>query len=599
MVIAFVNYVPAKGIFGSKWAGLDYFALMLNEMGQKAVKKTVQPIAIMLHFLSWDILGNSFITVFSMDGLVNSLHLIDGGYFTAGEAGRLYRFLAERSEGRTHIAGWFFSHAHQDHVGVFLNFMEEYGDKAAIDTLYYNFQPMELPAEENDSPCFSAGIFLKCGPPFAPKLWRRQAPRLTISAQQNIINTTRRWRAVFVYKMMIVEDELFVRIGLEHAADWSKYHIQLLPSATNGREALELYEKEHPQLILTDIRMPEMDGLELIAAIRAKDKNVKFIVLSCLEDFQTAKQAINLSISHYYNKSELDLEELTQYVSEIVRELDAAGVPEAVPEPAPGPEGATELAGFFLEGKPCGLDRLLAGYRKDGAAYVLARMDFEDAAEADFALVRSVLLEILDKQKAGHCLAVSPEQAALLYVLEDTVPERQIEQMETFRRHLELSMRSYFHIRAAITISAAFSDLGETGTRWEEVTCRAAKEVLDPLSAEQVSSRKVLDAVRYVQQNLDGDLSLTAVAGHVNFSPGYLSALFKRELDVSFSDFVINARIRRAKFLLTQSDEPLYSIAEQTGFHDASYLVKVFKRYAGMTPNDYRQHYDSFGRRKD
>ena len=56
---------------------------------------------------------------------------------------------------------------------------------------------------------------------------------------------------------------------------------------------------------------------------------------------------------------------------------------------------------------------------------------------------------------------------------------------------------------------------------------------------------------------------------------------------------------RRAKFLLTQSDEPLYSIAEQTGFHDASYLVKVFKRYAGMTPNDYRQHYDSFGRRKD
>lgn len=72
--------------------------------------------------------------------------LIDGGFFTPGEADRLYRFLCERSNGRPVIDGWFFSHAHQDHVGAFLDMMEEHREDLVIRKLIYNFQPLELPA---------------------------------------------------------------------------------------------------------------------------------------------------------------------------------------------------------------------------------------------------------------------------------------------------------------------------------------------------------------------------------------------------------------------------------------------------------------------
>jgi len=67
--------------------------------------------------------------------------IIDGGYFTPGEEDKLYNFLTEKTEGLPEIRGWFFTHAHQDHIGCFIDFIEKYHEKVKIDTLYYNFQP--------------------------------------------------------------------------------------------------------------------------------------------------------------------------------------------------------------------------------------------------------------------------------------------------------------------------------------------------------------------------------------------------------------------------------------------------------------------------
>lgn len=71
--------------------------------------------------------------------------LIDGGYFTPGEAERLYRFLCAHCEGKPVIEGWFFSHAHQDHIGVFLDMVEQHRQDIELRELIYNFQPLELP----------------------------------------------------------------------------------------------------------------------------------------------------------------------------------------------------------------------------------------------------------------------------------------------------------------------------------------------------------------------------------------------------------------------------------------------------------------------
>ncbi len=72
--------------------------------------------------------------------------IIDGGYFTHGECDRLYRLLRSYTpEGKLHIAGWFFSHAHQDHMGAFLDFISKYTPESEIEGLYYNFPSLSLP----------------------------------------------------------------------------------------------------------------------------------------------------------------------------------------------------------------------------------------------------------------------------------------------------------------------------------------------------------------------------------------------------------------------------------------------------------------------
>ena len=76
--------------------------------------------------------------------------IIDGGYFTPGEEDRLYGFLKERCKGEPVIAGWFFSHAHDDHIGNFIQFMHKYKEQVQIEQLIYNFQSIDLPDADCD-----------------------------------------------------------------------------------------------------------------------------------------------------------------------------------------------------------------------------------------------------------------------------------------------------------------------------------------------------------------------------------------------------------------------------------------------------------------
>ncbi|MFR9235919.1 MAG: response regulator [Eisenbergiella massiliensis] len=124
-----------------------------------------------------------------------------------------------------------------------------------------------------------------------------------------------------MYKAMIVEDEMLVRIGIRNVIKWDALGITLTEDAENGAQALELYRSERPDIILTDLRMPEMDGMSLIRNIRRQDKRCRFLILTCVEDFEQAQEAIAYSVSGYLLKLTMDFKEVEKMLQKAVDEL--------------------------------------------------------------------------------------------------------------------------------------------------------------------------------------------------------------------------------------------------------------------------------------
>lgn len=128
-----------------------------------------------------------------------------------------------------------------------------------------------------------------------------------------------------MYKVLIVDDEPVIVEGLRKIVDWEKYNCVVVGTASSGKEGLEMTEKYQPDILFTDIRMPGMDGLTMIAALRSEHRNMQIVILTGYRDFDYARTALNLGVFRYLVKpskmKELDeaMESLTQRLDKIVK----------------------------------------------------------------------------------------------------------------------------------------------------------------------------------------------------------------------------------------------------------------------------------------
>ncbi|UJF32488.1 response regulator transcription factor [Paenibacillus hexagrammi] len=125
-----------------------------------------------------------------------------------------------------------------------------------------------------------------------------------------------------MYSVLLVDDEPRAIEGLELLIDWESLGFRICGTCSDGLEALELAKELGPDLIITDIRMPVMDGLELIAAARDQlDGQVRFIILSAYSEFDYAKRAMQHGIKHYILKPIME-EEVTDLLAQVRAELE-------------------------------------------------------------------------------------------------------------------------------------------------------------------------------------------------------------------------------------------------------------------------------------
>ena len=124
-----------------------------------------------------------------------------------------------------------------------------------------------------------------------------------------------------LYRILLADDEEEVRKGIIRKMDWERLGFLVAGDAENGEDALEKIEQLKPDVVMTDIRMPYMDGLTLAAKIRQKYPSIKILIFSGFDDFEYAQQAIKLKVTEYILKP-VNVEELTEILNRVRESLD-------------------------------------------------------------------------------------------------------------------------------------------------------------------------------------------------------------------------------------------------------------------------------------
>ena len=122
--------------------------------------------------------------------------------------------------------------------------------------------------------------------------------------------------------VLIAEDELLIRMGLESSIPWNELGFHIIAAVSDGQKAWDTYQRNHPEVVITDIRMPKLDGIELIKRIRQESSTCKIIIITCIEDFHVLSRSLDLDITGCLLKASMTYNTLYSLLNQVKKELE-------------------------------------------------------------------------------------------------------------------------------------------------------------------------------------------------------------------------------------------------------------------------------------
>ncbi|GGG03574.1 response regulator [Paenibacillus abyssi] len=430
-----------------------------------------------------------------------------------------------------------------------------------------------------------------------------------------------------MFNVMLVDDELVVRRGITTSIEWGEHGIAFVAQARNGREALDLLQEHAVDLILTDIRMPVMTGIELAHAVKAQYPDIEIVMLSGYEDFQYAKEAMSIGIRHYLLKpimAEKLVELLTQLRDE-QRRIRSDRQGEIIKnkifnENLPAIKLALMNSLIHLKpdsGEVIDQARTL-NIELVGPAYQVFVIEIDDYAmfteglsrkeqEAYSFAVMNIAEETLVSRIPGFvCYGESDKMIGLVNTREGLdIRDNCKEIQENIRKYLKLSI--------SIGIGTQRADMMDLHASYKEAVTALRRKGINgkgailmfsdayslPDGSQQGMSEEdparnakklVKEAIQYIAEHYDKQIGLNDLARHVYVTPAHFSKVFKEEMGITFVKWLNQYRVAEAKKLLKTTWLKTYEIAEKVGFQDYKYFSMIFKKYTDYSPRDYRNH---------
>ena len=414
-----------------------------------------------------------------------------------------------------------------------------------------------------------------------------------------------------LYTVIVADDEDELREAVCSMIPWQEYGFNLLGSASNGLDALQLVEQYEPDLLLTDIRMPFISGIELARHVREVRPATNIAFLSGYDDFEYAKQAIQYNIISYMLKP-LTLEGLGAELRIIRQKIDAqfAMFRHAASHNLEHDLQAAMLMPLVLDvyaepgneeqaleyGRQCGLLR----DNLDKPCYtvmVSSLLDDEGNNCTTPTFVASVdtlaakYLRGLSFFSAGKVISVllgNPSDfEEYLHILADEIPQM-AERVLGCRCRIGVSRPA----RALTALHQAYREAMEV-LRQGDRTEGGAQFISDLAPAVKGGSLLCQRALEVLDQHyMEADLSLVSLSGMLDVSPNHLSACIKKYTGETFINILIRKRMEAARELLSTLSLRVQEISQRCGYTDQHYFSYCFKKYCGESPNAMRRRLD-------
>lgn len=376
-------------------------------------------------------------------------------------------------------------------------------------------------------------------------------------------------------KALIVDDEFNVRDVIRHLGKWEQNGITQLLEASNGKEAKKWIEKEHPELIFTDIKMPGMSGMELVEWLDSISYPGKIIFITGYNDYSYMRKAIQHSSFDYLLKP-IEYEAFNHTLEKSVQawkdDFQHAEVLEDAKKLRRNQLVTAICLGEFSDGDS------LTEYLPESKGYELTLLSFYQMHNPD-SFIQKLADELMDR-KLGNAFFLQTDLNLSLVI---TINDQWLSVEEWISRESELPVRLVIGepIESLSQIRPAFQALEK---KLEEQNFRSIHR-LDEID----SARRMENIVSYVETYYMEDLSLEKLSNVFFLSREHISRKFKHETGMPLSKYITELRIKQAKTWLMETDKNIYSIATMLGYQDEIYFSKLFKKVVGMTPFEFRK----------
>ena len=376
-----------------------------------------------------------------------------------------------------------------------------------------------------------------------------------------------------MYRLLIVEDEEIIRQGLTEHIPWNKIGFNVVGEADNGKSAVDLIPVIQPDVILTDIKMPEMNGVEMMSFIKQEYPHIKVIVISGYNDFEYARKSVEYGAYSYLLKPvrETEIKEVFELLKDDLNKIE---------------NEKTKMVVHFDKLLEYQNLPFLKNLKSSAQIEQLLSTSISNSVIAkNYSEFMKLLDDFYDNYSSGNRFEfeeIYVKTIELIVILSARLYENGIIFQdicpEDFRKDIKMIIKTQSMLDLKNYLSKLFSRVIDY------------LNILDTKHS-QYDDSSIIKVKQFIEENYNRKISLDEAAGIAYMSPAYFSTYFKKATGITYTDYLINVRVQKAKDLLRNHNLKVYEVALMVGYDDFRHFSKVFKKLNGIGPTQYKKMY--------